>query len=300
MLGAMIESEATSCSEASAEIGEPLAGSASEATLFAALAWPKARWHHDKAALSEGLPAAVAELERAAKRAGRKLQLRLFERAGAGADSRVEVICADFASARTSLHRAADAERAAEAIARFVEGDSPGPALEAPLVLVCTDGRHDRCCGKLGRSLVSALRGAVDVAEASHLGGHRLAANCLVLPSGRLYGRVTPADVPALLDAVRHDSVYLPCYRGQSGLAELEQVAEAAALARHPRARSLRFAAAQTAGGEARVSVTGADVQLAVTCARRTYSAIASCGDAEPEHRERWVAISVLAAPASS
>ena len=294
----MIDAEATPCSEASAQLGEPLAGSASEAPLFAAIAWPKARWHPDKAARSEGLPSAVAELEPRAKRAGRKLQLRLFERPGVRAES-VEVICADFRHGRTLVHALADAERAAEAIAAFVAGDTSGPPLAAPLILVCTDGRHDRCCGKLGRSLVSALRGAadVDVAEASHLGGHRLAANCLALPSGRLYGRVTPADVPALLDAVRGDSAHLPCYRGQSGLGELEQVAEAAALACHPSARSLRFAAARTDAGEARVSVTGPDVRLEVTCARRVYSAIASCGDAEPERRERWVAVQVRPGP---
>jgi hypothetical protein len=298
MLGAMIDAGATPCSEASAEAGEPLAGSASEAPLFAALAWPKARWDPDKAALSEGLPAAVRELEPLAVRAGRKLQLRLFERAGARGDSGVEVVCADFAAARTLARRAPDAERAAEAIAAFVAGERSGPPLAAPLVLVCTDGRHDRCCGKLGRSLVSALRGAFDVAESSHLGGHRLAANCLVLPSGRLYGRVTPADVPALVEAIRHDSVYLPCYRGQSGLGELEQVAEAAALASHPGARALHFSSAQTPAGDARVSVTGIDAPLEVTCALRTYSVIASCGDAEPERRERWVAVSVAPAGA--
>ena len=34
------------------------------------------------------------------------------------------------------------------------------------------------------------------------------------------------------------------------------------------------------------VKAGGVDVR----CARRTFSAIASCGDAEPEQRERWVA----------
>ncbi|MFI5315229.1 MAG: sucrase ferredoxin [Myxococcota bacterium] len=293
MPGAMIDAEAIPCSEASARAGEPLAGSASEAPLLAAIAWPKARWHHDKAALSDGLPDAVGELERAAKRAGRKLQLRVFERVGARADAGVEVICADFAAGRTLVRREADAERAAAAIAAFVAGNVFGPALAAPLVLVCTDGRHDRCCGKLGRSLAEALRGAVDVAEASHLGGHRLAANCLVLPSGRLYGRVTGADVPALLEAVRGDGVHLPCYRGRSGLGELEQVAEAAALALHPRARALRMTARHDGPGEARVAVAASGVQLEVTCVRRIYAAIASCGDAEPEQRQRWVAIRV-------
>src|SRR5262249_18527131 len=157
---------------------------------------------------------------------GQKLQLRLFERPGAPAGEGVELLCADFAARQSLVCRETDAERAVARIAEFAAGRDSGPPLSAPLVVVCTDGPPDRCCGKLGRTLVQALRGQVEVAEVSHLGGHRLAANCLVLPSGRLYGRVTAADVSGLVDAVLHDRVYLPCYRGQTGLTELAQVAE--------------------------------------------------------------------------
>jgi hypothetical protein len=149
-------------------------------------------------------------------------------------------------------------------VSAFLAGDAHAPPLDSALALVCTDGKHDACCGKLGRSLVAALRadGRVEAAEVSHIGGHRLAANCLALPSGRLYGRVGALDAPALAESIRHDRVLLRCYRGQSGLSELEQVQEAAALAG---ARNVRYT-------------------------RRAFSAIASCGDAEPERRERWVA----------
>lgn len=288
--------DTVSCSEASAAAGEPLAGSASDAPLFAAIAWPKARWHHDKVALSEGLPPSVGALEKAARASGRKLQLRLFERAGAAAVAGVEVLCADFASGRAFARRESDAERAVEAIGAFLAGERSGTEVTAPLVLVCTDGRHDRCCGKLGRSLAAALRGPLEVAEASHLGGHRLAANCLVLPSGRLYGRVTPAHVSGLIESVRRGTAYLPCYRGRSGLDELSQVAEAAALAHLGDRLDLSIGAANGP----RVAVTAGDVRLEVTCERRTYSGIASCGEAEPETRERWVASSVLPLGASA
>lgn len=285
----MIDPDAVACSEASASAGEPLAGSASDAPLFAALAWPKARWHHDKAALSEGLPASVGALEKAARARGRKLQLRLFARSGE-AQPGIEVLCADFASGRSLARHEPDAERAAQAIAAFAAGEDSGPPLAAPLVLVCTDGRHDRCCGKLGHSLLAALRGQVDVAEVSHLGGHRLAANCLALPSGRLYGRVTAADAPALVEAVRRGAAYLPRYRGRSGLDELSQVAEAAALEHCGGARELHIGAPDLSGGLSRVPVTVGELRLEVTCERRTYLGIGSCGDAEPERRERWVA----------
>jgi len=288
----MSGAESLTCSEACTQAGEPLAGTASEAPLFAALAWPKARWHADKAALSEGLPPAVVELERAAKRGGRKLQLRVFERVPAAAAPGVEVLCADFSAGRTLALPTPGAEEAVAAIGAFVAGERVGPPLAAPLLLVCTDGRHDRCCGKLGRSLVSALRGEIEVAESSHLGGHRLAPNCLVLPSGRLYGRVTAGDVPELLDAIRRDRVFAPCYRGQSGLGELEQVAEAAALAQCPDARELRC---EPDGSVVRVSLRerGVERRLEVECARRCYTAIGSCGDTAPEERLRWQATRV-------
>lgn len=291
----MLERTDATCSEASALAGEPLAGSASEAPLFAAVSWPKALWDPDKVGKSEGLPASLAGLEKAARAAGKRLQLRLMQREGAAATAtdRVEVVCADFASGRSAHLREVAAEAAAAAIEAFLAGGAPGEPLRAPLVLVCTDGRHDRCCGKLGRSLVGALRGSVDVAEASHLGGHRLAPNCLVLPTGRLYGRVSAEHAGGLLAAVRHDRVYLPCYRGRSGLSELEQVAEAAALADGPSAE------AAPGGDETRVSIALGSTRFQVTCARRTYTGIGSCGDAEPEQRARWVAISVKAESAS-
>jgi hypothetical protein len=285
----MTDPTESSCSEASARAGEPLAGSASEAPLFAAVSWPKARWHPDKIGRSEGLPASLAELEKVTRAAGHRLQLRLMQRDGAAATDRVEVVCADFARGRSAHLRDVPAGGAAAAIEAFLAGEVPGEPLRAPLVLICTDGRHDRCCGKLGRSLLAALRGSVDVAESSHLGGHRLAPNCLALPSGRLYGRVGEADVPGLLAALRQDRVYLPCYRGRTGLSELAQVAEAAALAKGP------LGDPEPAGEATQISVALGSSRFEVTCARRTFTGIGSCGDAEPEQRERWVAISVRA-----
>ncbi len=288
----MLEVSETTCSEASSLAGEPLAGSASEAPLFAAVSWPKALWHADKVALSEGLPASLAGLEKAARAAGQRLQLRLMQREGATGTDRVEVVCADFANKRSAHVREVPAAAAAAAIEAFLAGGAPGEPLRAPLVLVCTDGRHDRCCGKLGRSLLGALRGSIEVAEASHLGGHRLAPNCLVLPSGRLYGRATAEHAAPLLEALRHDRVYLPCYRGQSGRSELDQVAEAAALARGPDTEA-------SAGDGTPVSVAVGSSRFQVTCVRRTFVGIGACGDGEPEVRPRWVAISVRADSAS-
>ena len=61
----------------------------------------------------------------------------------------------------------------------------------APLVLVCTHGRRDRCCAVKGRPLVNELeklypfnRGSDVVWETSHIKGHRFAATLLLMPWG--------------------------------------------------------------------------------------------------------------------
>lgn len=104
------------------------------------------------------------------------------------------------------------------------DGESDGEAAEQgtarrPLALVCTHARHDQCCAIDGRPVLRALQedGRCEVWECSHLGGDRFAANALILPSGDMFGRLTAADVPSLLDAVTQDRVLLSNYRGRCG-----------------------------------------------------------------------------------
>ena len=102
-------------------------------------------------------------------------------------------------------------------------------AYEGPLYLVCTHGRHDRCCALKGRPVAQTLsRVHPDRTwESSHIGGDRFAANLVVLPDGLYLGRV-PADaavqVVADLDAGR-----LPpgLVRGRSSLPLPTQAAQA-------------------------------------------------------------------------
>jgi hypothetical protein len=106
-----------------------------------------------------------------------------------------------------------------------------GESVDHPLFLVCTHGKHDRCCSKFGRPLYDAVREGLDegwVWQSSHVGGDRFAGNLVVLPDGVYYGRVEPADAWAVLDAALAGRVHLPAYRGRSCHSFPEQAAERA------------------------------------------------------------------------
>jgi hypothetical protein len=106
-----------------------------------------------------------------------------------------------------------------------------GTVVEAPLFLVCTHGKHDRCCAKYGRPLYDAVREQVEPGSAwqsSHVGGDRFAGNLVVLPEGVYYGRVRPSESwPVIHDALER-RIHLPCYRGRSAYGFAAQAAEIA------------------------------------------------------------------------
>lgn len=293
------------CSVGSGEAGELLAGTAGSPAAVLAVSWPKPRWHPDDARRSEGLPAALAELIAREEAAGRKLALRLFQRAPRPATDRVEALLVAPAEGR-SLHVPSLAPAGlAPLVERFLAGEraaAPCPRL----LLVCTDGRHDRCCAEHGRRFHDALVAEsaararpLPLAESSHLGGHRFAATCLLLPDGLAHGRLRPADAGPLLDALGGGRPLLARYRGRLGWSEAQQVAEAAVLARHPRARDVCVGAPRAiAGGQAvpvALSVDGEPLALEVRCRSRALATPTSCGGPS-ETRTRCVVAAVAQA----
>jgi hypothetical protein len=111
--------------------------------------------------------------------------------------------------------------------------DDSGPAIvpvatTLPLVLVCTHGQRDSCCGRRGFPLYDALRVRhdLDVWQCSHIGGDRFAANAVVLPWGLYYGPVEPHESDALADSILHEEILIRAYRGRSSMPRLAQAAE--------------------------------------------------------------------------
>lgn len=103
-----------------------------------------------------------------------------------------------------------------------------GEPASMPVVLVCTHGQRDSCCGRRGFPLYDALRNqpSLDVWQCSHIGGDRFAANAVVLPWGLYYGPVEARDAGALAGSVLRDEILLPSFRGRSSLPHWAQAAE--------------------------------------------------------------------------
>ncbi len=107
------------------------------------------------------------------------------------------------------------------------------PARE-PVFLVCAHGRRNACCARLGAPLAQALaaRHPGQVWETTHVGGHRFAANLVILPYGLYYGPVGVAAATAAISAYARGTVARERYRGRAGQPKATQEDEYARLTR--------------------------------------------------------------------
>jgi len=94
--------------------------------------------------------------------------------------------------------------------------------------LVCTNGARDPCCAIRGPAVAQALARVLpgEVYECSHLGGHRFAANVLVLPDGLCFGRLDARTAVALAAELEAGRLPLEHLRGRTALDPEQQAAE--------------------------------------------------------------------------
>lgn len=113
-------------------------------------------------------------------------------------------------------------------------GERPDGAVPAErMYLVCVHGRRNRCCARFGAPLARALapdHGA-DLWETTHLGGHKFAANMVLLPHGLYYGPCDLDTARAAISAYERGTVLASRFRGRAGQDTSTQEAEHAALA---------------------------------------------------------------------
>jgi (2Fe-2S) ferredoxin len=127
------------------------------------------------------------------------------------------------------LHRHVTADEQLTHLDPPYDGPAAGwSCYDGPLFLVCTHGRHDRCCALRGRPVAQALsrRHPERTWECSHVGGDRFAANLVVLPEGLYLGRLDGLDVGAVVEALAAGRLPAGHVRGRSSLPLPTQAAQ--------------------------------------------------------------------------
>lgn len=171
-----------------------------------------------------------------------------------------------------------------------------------PLLLVCANGRRDRCCGRDGARLADRLWAGPDadrVLTCTHLGGHRFAPTTLLLPAGVLLGRLGERSATQVLPDARAGRLGSAHLRGFSTLPEPAQVAEVAVRSAtgHDGMRPLAVDVTVTSPDSARAVVlvppadrrdSPPDSIVEVDLVRASLRTVPSCGSAE-EDMPRWV-----------
>lgn len=281
----------TFCVEDTAAAGEPLLGTAPRADVWLLLEYdgPWAAKPVGPSTLPDAVKARLAAFEAAVPHA----RVQLVKRREPSRPRALFVASTDpvdpFVQSRplSSYEEVADLDLEAAARGGVMAG---ARRRAGPLHLVCTHGKRDRCCAKWGMPVFTAMSELApsDVWQATHVGGHRFAANVVSLPHGICYGRIEPGDARALLAA--HDDrrfFDLSRVRGRSAWDAEAQAAEV--LLRRElsddRLGSIELVRVEARGGAARVVLAVDGREHAVELERHGLGATraTSCGDEPSE-----------------
>jgi hypothetical protein len=252
---------AATCSASSLAAGEPLAGSATRADRWL-LVEVRGAWGRDVD--DTELPASVRRLT-------------------ADADGRVQLIRRPDRRSGPALAFAVETSEQGGSIRRLRESEDrfeDDGEVEGPLLLVCCHGRRDRCCARHGPPVYDALGGVFAPEspwQSSHLGGHRFAANVLVLPAGVLLGRVSPAEAGWVAAELVAGRIPLDHYRGRTIHTAEMQAADAAVRAAFGLTGLTDVRVSPGSDGRVLVHTPAGDVEAAVV-AEAGPAVIESCG----------------------
>ncbi|QGF24632.1 sucrase ferredoxin [Raineyella fluvialis] len=234
----------TQCSSLSQDVGEPAIGTAAEASCWVVLE-QDGPWGAKAATQSRLDPGIGRRLDVETAAVGGRFAL--MRRPGAHPDRRAterHVVISGGPAEDPWLVRGivARPERLLEVPWEALADTSPQRLLAAlpemtptvdPILLVCTNGKRDRCCAIRARPLAEAADAAFPgrVVETTHLGGHRFAPTAVILPYGQTYARLDEVTVVEALHAA--DERRIPSsladathHRGRSHLLRPQQAAE--------------------------------------------------------------------------
>lgn len=208
------EAQRPFCSEIARENDEPLGATASRIDHWLLVEY-RSLWSHDAlsgSGLSDQVKARLRELVAARPRT-RLLFIRRPDR------RHHEGVLTYVADSRVGHERLAGLEVEEHEELRRIDPFEAAEQLDEPLFLVCTHGKHDRCCARYGRPLWEGVSEQLDESSAwqcTHVGGDRFAGNLVALPHGIYYGRVDRDDVGDVLDHHFSGQLALDRYRGRS------------------------------------------------------------------------------------
>jgi len=226
-------SESKFCSTLCQQSGEPLAGTAPFAEHIVFITWPKKFWEYEALESKGGFPTGLKKWMKEKSKICGKISIRLASRAELGND-KVEIFIYPGKKYFSNVLPKEIPEILELNFQPNISSNLSYGKFENDQIFICTHGRHDKCCAKFGQKLADQMRYfiqkqnlPIEVWESSHLGGHRFAATMIDFPSGRVYGRMTPYEIPKFLESRKRGLIYSSAYRGSLFLQELEQVAEA-------------------------------------------------------------------------
>jgi len=216
---------------------EPSLASAPEASRAWLLIEHPGPWPHEAA--DAALPAPLRALVGSAVELGIRVQM--IRRPGRRQVGDVRRVLAGWTAGRAPWLRLGSVSAASPALTErdlkeLAAGTTPrfGAPAVGPVFLVCTHGRRSTCCARFGVPLAQALaaRHPEQIWETTHVGGHRFAANLVILPHGLYYGPVGLDAATAAISAYQRGAVAPGRYRGRAGQPKPTQEAEHALLTR--------------------------------------------------------------------
>jgi hypothetical protein len=222
---------APTCSAISRGAGEPLIGTASTVRAWVLLQQP-GPWGAEALLQSRLEPGFASELAARAQQA--RVRVLLIRRYGSGASPARPHCFVAYTGPRMRFVEERQLDRHEDLLdldlVGLRRGERPGfgQAVERPLYLVCTNGRHDRCCATYGRPLAQSLSPSFGgrVWECSHIGGDRFAGNLLCLPHGLYFGGLGSIDGHRVAEQYERGLIDLEHYRGRCSQAPAVQAAE--------------------------------------------------------------------------
>jgi hypothetical protein len=211
---------------------EPSMASAPEASRAWLLIEHPGPWPHEPAEAE--LPAPLRAVVGAA--AGLGIRVQLIRRPGPRREPEARQVFAGWTAGSQPWLRRGEAGSGQRPwlpgldLDRLAAGDplSFGWPASEPVFLVCGHGQRNACCARLGVPLARhlAARYPGQVFQTTHVGGHRFAANLVILPHGLYYGPVGLAEATAAISAYQRGTVTPARYRGRAGQPRPAQQAE--------------------------------------------------------------------------